>query len=93
MTILSPDIINGSFECLGALFLLINIRQIIKDKSLNGVHILPTIFYTGWGFWNLYYYPSLDQWFSFIGGMAIVIVNAAWVSLAIYYTRYHNAST
>jgi len=90
---LNPDLINGLFECTGALVLMMNVRQLLKDKILHGVHILPTIFYTGWGLWNLYYYPSLDQWFSFIGGIAIVTVNAVWVTLAIYYTRNKHART
>lgn len=89
---MTPDLINGLFECLGAFVLMMNVRQLIKHKQLQGVHIFPTIFYTGWGFWNLYYYPSLDQWFSFFGGLAIVIVNAVWVGLAIYYTRGNHAN-
>lgn len=90
---MNPDLINGLFECVGALVLVMNVRQLLKDKILHGVHILPTVFYTGWGIWNLYYYPSLDQWFSFIGAIAIVAVNAMWVTLAIYYTRNKHART
>ncbi len=90
---LTPDLINGLFECVGALVLMINVRVLIRDKVLRGVHILPTIFYTGWGIWNLFYYPALDQWFSFFGAAAIVTVNAAWVALAIYYSRRVHANT
>ena len=90
---MNPDLINGLFECVGALVLTMNVRQLLKDKVLHGVHILPTVFYTGWGLWNLYYYPSLDQWFSFIGAIAIVTVNAVWVTLAIHYTRNKHART
>ena len=90
---MNPDLINGLFECIGALVLTMNVRQLLKDKVLHGVHILPTIFYTCWGLWNLYYYPALDQWFSFFGGLAIVIVNAVWVVLAIKYSRRQHAST
>jgi hypothetical protein len=84
---MSPDVVNGLFECIGALVLSINVRQLLKDKVLRGVHIAPTVFYTLWGVWNLYYYPTLDQWFSFAGGVAVVLVNAAWVILAVYYAR------
>ncbi len=82
---MNTDIINGLFEGVGACVLMMNVRQLLHDKVICGVHIFPTIFYTLWGLWNLFYYPSLNQWFSFSGGVAIVIVNAAWVALAIHY--------
>ena len=84
---MTADIINGSFELLGAFFLMLNVKQLYKDKKLNGVHWLPTVFFTSWGFWNLYYYPSLNQWFSFYGGLCIVIVNTFWLLQIIYYSR------
>lgn len=82
-----PDLINGGFEFFGGLVNWINVRQILRDKKVRGVSIIPTFFFTSWGFWNLYYYPSLDQWASFTGGLVIVCANAAWVALA---WRYRN---
>lgn len=73
------DIVNGLFEFCGALMLARNVLQLHRDKMVRGVHWMPTSFFAGWGIWNLYYYPNLDQWWSFSGGLAIVSVNLVWL--------------
>lgn len=83
----SPDLVNGLFEFAGAAFNGINVWRIYKDKKLAGVSWIPSTFFTSWGVWNLYYYPALDQWWSFGGGCAIVLMNTAWVFLALKYRR------
>jgi len=82
-----PDVINGLFELLGAPFILVSIVRLRKDKAVRGVSWIHAMFFTAWGFWNLYYYPFLDQWFSFSGGIAIVTANSVWVGLLIYYSK------
>lgn len=82
-----PDIVNGLFEGLGALVLYQNVRAIRRDKEVKGIDWRVTLFFTAWGYWNLYYYPSLGQWFSFAGGLAICSMNCYWLSLAIKYRR------
>ena len=79
------DFTNGMFEILGGLMILNHCRVVIKDKAVAGVSVLSTAFFTSWGFWNLYYYPSLDQWWSFAGGIAIAAANLLWVALLIKY--------
>jgi hypothetical protein len=37
------------------------------------------------GFWNLFYYPHLDQWLSFAGGVLIVLANTVWIAMAVHY--------
>lgn len=81
------DLINGLFELFGAILIAINVRQILKDKEIKGVHWIPTGFFSLWGFWNLFYYPHLDQWLSFVAGVLLFITNTTWVSLMIYYGR------
>ena len=88
---MTPDAINGAIEAGGALFLLVNIRRLLVDRSVSGVHWLPTAYWTLWGCWNLFYYPSLGQWMSFAGGCAVVVVNLAWVALVFYFRR-HSAA-
>ena len=44
-------------------------------------------FFTSWGVWNLYYYPTLHQWASFVGGIFLVLGNGTWVIMAAYYER------
>lgn len=80
-----PDLINGLFEFIGGLLSFTNVYRLWKDKSLKGVYYIPTAFFAAWGAWNLYYYPYLQQWLSFTGGLVIVAANVAWVSLAIKY--------
>ena len=82
------DLINGTFELLGGLALWQNVRRIRQDRKLAGVDWKVTGFFTAWGFWNLFYYPSLHQWLSFAGGINIVIANAMWLGYAL---RYRNA--
>ena len=89
---MSGDLINGLFEFVGALFILLNVRAMVRDKVVMGVSTLPTIFFSSWGIWNLYYYPSLDQWYSFAGGVAIVLANCLWLGLTFYYLRRQRAS-
>jgi ABC-type transport system involved in cytochrome c biogenesis permease subunit len=81
------DGINCAFEFGGALMLLLNVFRLVKDKRIAGVAILPTAFFAVWGVWNLAYYPSLGQWASFVGGVAVVVVNSVWVGLALHYSR------
>lgn len=82
-----PDYVNGFFEFAGGIALWKNVRAIRKDKMVRGVNWEVTLFFTSWGFWNLFYYPSLAQWASFVGGLNIVAANAAWLYFA---WRYRN---
>lgn len=81
------DFINGAFELLGAVAIFGHVWRLWKDKAVKGVSIVAVAFFSSWGFWNLYYYPHLDQWVSFIGGVAIVLGNCVWVAGLLYYSR------
>lgn len=81
------DIGNGFFEGGLAVLLTYNIKSLIRDKEVKGASLLPSIFVTIWGYWNLYYYPSLHQWISFVGGLGVCFMNTWWLSLAFYYKR------
>ncbi|MBA3034845.1 MAG: hypothetical protein KKF85_03545 [Gammaproteobacteria bacterium] len=78
-----PDLINGSFELVGAYFTWRNWLQLRRDRHLAGVYWPTTAFFSAWGLWNLVYYPALDQWASFAGGVLLVSGNVAWVVLAV----------
>ncbi len=82
---MTPDMVNGLFEIFGAFVLCFNVKQIRKDRAVKGINPWTTVFFTTWGMWNLYYYPSLEQWWSFYGGLAIVIVNTFWLIHVIVY--------
>jgi len=79
------DLINASFEMLAGVSVLNHCRCVLRDKMVHGVSIISTVFFSLWGFWNMYYYPSLDQWWSFYGGLFIVTANCLWVLLMLKY--------
>ena len=83
----SPDLINGTFEILGGVFVLNHCRSVIRDKAVKGVSIISVVFFSLWGCWNIYYYPHLDQWWSFYGGLVIVSANTLWCVLLIKYWK------
>lgn len=85
MTWFSPDHINGLFEAGGAIMLARNCLQLYRDKMVRGVHWAATAFFASWGLWNLYYYPSLGQWWSFTGGCALVSFNVFWLYQMAWY--------
>ncbi len=84
---MTPDIINGLFECLGGIFITLSIIKLHKDKSVRGVSLYPVAFFSVWGYWNLYFYPSLGQWWSFWGGIGVVVMNTIWLGQLIYYSK------
>jgi len=85
MRAMSPDLINGLFEMVGSVMLWRNVLQLYRDKLVKGVHWNATAFFAAWGYWNLFYYPHLDQWYSFAGGVSIVIANTVWLCQMFYY--------
>ena len=80
------DFVNGGFEVFAGISVLLHIVRIVKDKEVKGVSIVALMFFTSWGFWNLYYYPFLSQWVSFVAGILIVSTNVVYTSLAIHYS-------
>lgn len=84
---MTPDLVNGTFELAGAGMLWRNVFQLHRDKEVRGVAIGPTAFFFAWGCWNLYYYPTLGQVWSFVGGACLTLANLVWVSQMIYYRR------
>jgi hypothetical protein len=75
----TADLANGLFEALGAVFLGLNVRQIWRDREIKGVHWAPTVFFTAWSTFNLWFYPSQGLWWSLAGGSVIAIMNAIWL--------------
>ncbi len=83
------DVINSFFEFSMFVASLINIVKIYRDKVIRGVHWATVVIASLWGFWNLHYYSSLDQWWSFFAGILLVISNSVWLILVFYYEKYN----
>lgn len=82
-----PDIINGMYEAFGSMAVALHCRKLYRDKQARGVSIVAAFFFTSWGIWNLFYYPHLDQWVSFTGGILLVAANILWAGMIIYYRK------
>lgn len=83
MNTMSPDLVNGFFELVGAVCVWTGVYKYTKDREVKGMYWPTTIFFTSWGGWNLFYYTSLDQSFSFYAGCLLFSGNATWLSLVI----------
>lgn len=64
-----------------------NCLCLYKAKKVMGVSIISTVVFTLWGYWNLFYYPHLNQILSFCGGLLVVSANTTWVLMAVYYNK------
>lgn len=81
----NADLINALFEVFGAIFLSLNCFRLYKDKVVKGVSMLPTIFYSSWGAWNVFFYPVNGFILSGIAGVLVLLVNMVWLGMAWYY--------
>lgn len=84
---MSFDHANAFFELGAAALLWLNVAKILREKKVAGVSVIPTAFFTLWGFFNLVYYPSIGQYWSAVAAGAVAVVNTIWVFLAIRYER------
>lgn len=87
------DFINGVFEFSGGIFLWMNVWKLYQHKSVKGVSLWAFGFFAVWGYWNLYYYPCLNQWVSLIGSILVVAANTVWILLALKYRRNHGSKS
>lgn len=79
------DLINAFYEGGASLAVLNHCRILNAQKKVNGLSIASTVFFTSWGFWNMYYYNSLGQTFSWAAGFAVCFANCYYVSLLLKY--------
>lgn len=86
------DTINGIFEAGGAVFVANHCRVLYAQKSVRGLSVVSVAFFAAWGVWNLWFYPSLGQWMSFVGGLGIVAANLIWIVMLLYYKKRGNDS-
>jgi len=72
---------------MGGFFVMLHCYRLYRDKKVKGVSSIATAYIVVWGFWNMYYYPYLQQWRSFFGGLLIVAMNTLWIFMMVYYIR------
>ncbi len=81
-----PDMINGTLELVAGVFIALSVWKLHKDKKVRGVSYVHVGFFTAWGFWNLFFFPHYDLWFSFVGGVGVLTANTIWLCQMLYYT-------
>ena len=81
------DAINSAILALCSITLWLNVQRLYRDKQIRGVSWMPTLLFAGWGYWDLYYYPHLGQWFSLVSTISITAANTLWVMMALKYRK------
>lgn len=85
------DFVNSIFEAAGGIFIALSCFKLYKDKMIRGVSWISMSFFMTWGYWNLYYYTSLNQMFSLIGGVGATVANTIYVFMMVYYIKKERA--
>ena len=81
------DVINSMF-CVGAgLLVWLNVKKLYTDKLVLGYNWKVQAFFAAFGYWHLYYFFTLEQWFTLFAGCLLTAGNSTWVVMAIYYQR------
>ena len=81
------DVANAGFEFFGGVFMAANVLKLHADKRVRGVYWPATLFFTSWGWWNIYYYAALAQWWSWGAGLFLSAVSTFYLAQMIYYVR------
>ena len=84
---MTPDCVNAAFEIAGSVAVWCNFAAILKDRGYAGTRVPMMMFFTSWGFWNLYFYAHLLQWASLVASLALTGGNVAVVAAMFYFGR------
>jgi len=80
-----PDLINGLFEGLTIIFVLMDIQSILKDKKVRGLTRTCLVFFATWSTWNLFYYNNLGQVLSVTAVFTCKLASAIYLFMFFYY--------
>ncbi|MBL4774469.1 MAG: hypothetical protein JKY87_00210 [Mariprofundus sp.] len=75
------DKINALFEFCGFLAVLPSIVAAHKSKQIVGVSLVTPLFFAAWGYWNILFYPHLDQVWSAYAAVLLAVANSYWLVL------------
>ena len=81
------DLCKGLFELGAGGVILLNVRQVLRDRSVWGVHWWPSAYFVMEGIYNGFYFPLLGQWLAFCGNAGVTLANVWYVALLIRYSR------
>lgn len=80
------DQINAVAEVLACIVLAPSIMKAWRLKVVQGVHWVTPAFFWSYGIWNLFYYHSLEQWWSGLAAILLATQNTVWLLMVILYT-------
>lgn len=80
------DIINSILIVVAGGFISVSVFKLYRDKVVRGVSPIHVGFFTLYGFWHIYFFSALDQWYSVMGGIVATSMNTLWFYMLIYYT-------
>ena len=81
------DVVNACLNIGGAIAISTSIYRVLRDKMVRGVHWGMLIFFISWSCWNLLLYTHVGLWYSFLAGILMVLTEAAYLILLIFYSR------
>ncbi|XAI95940.1 hypothetical protein [Microcystis phage Mwe-JY26] len=84
---MTPDIINAGFQLLAAFLIAMHCRAVWKARDVAGVSIFATFCFALWGVWNVYYFATLGQVWSYYAAYACAAAHAAYMSLLLTFRR------
>jgi hypothetical protein len=79
------DQINAGFEMAGAISRTFDCVQLYRAKRFVGGSLFTAFFFLMWGFFNIVFYPSLGQTYSYLAALALTTMNALWLVMAMYF--------
>lgn len=82
---ISLDTINAGMMTGGLFMNVLNCRRIYLDKEVVGVSLIPTIYYIFWAIFGAYYFYTLNQPYSALLDVIMIIGYIVWLSMAINY--------
>ncbi|BDD79864.1 hypothetical protein [Burkholderia phage FLC9] len=86
-THLTYDMINACLELAGATLRSIDCIKLYRAKRFQGGSLWTALFFFLWGLFNIVYYPSFNQTYSWAAAIALTVVNGLWISMAVFYNR------
>lgn len=85
---LTYDQINAGLEMGGAFLRALDCVKLFRAKRFVGGYLGTAMYFLLWGIFNTFYYPSLNQTWSFAAAIALAAMNGLWFVMAIHYNYF-----
>lgn len=82
------DAVNAVFEGTGTVLAWLNVRRLMRDRSVRGVNWQATIFWAAWGVWNILFYIATGLFISLVATSGLTLAYLVWIVLAWKYSKH-----